>query len=216
MLDFHLDREADVTVAAIPVPVAEARAFGVLDVAADGEIRAFDEKPDEPRRDAGAAGLGAGVDGQLHLLDGAADRGAARRPGGRLEPRLRPQRAAGDGGQAAGVRVRLLEERDPRDARTRARLLARRRHHRRLLAGEHGPRVGQPDLRPVQHALAAPHVHAALAAGEVRVRRVAAHRHGDRFARVRRAASSRAGASTAASCRPGCASTASRTSSRPS
>jgi len=49
MLDFHLDREADVTVAAIPVPVAEARAFGVLNVAEDGEILSFDEKPERPR-----------------------------------------------------------------------------------------------------------------------------------------------------------------------
>ncbi|HWE28246.1 MAG TPA: sugar phosphate nucleotidyltransferase, partial [Polyangia bacterium] len=56
MLDFHLDREADVTVAAIPVPVAEARAFGVLNVAPDGEILSFDEKPERPREMPGRPG----------------------------------------------------------------------------------------------------------------------------------------------------------------
>jgi glucose-1-phosphate adenylyltransferase len=56
MLDFHLDREADVTVAAIPVPVAEARAFGVLNVSADGEILSFDEKPERPREIPGQPG----------------------------------------------------------------------------------------------------------------------------------------------------------------
>jgi glucose-1-phosphate adenylyltransferase len=56
MLDYHLDKEADVTVAAIPVPVAEASAFGILSVSADGEIVAFDEKPDEPREIPGRPG----------------------------------------------------------------------------------------------------------------------------------------------------------------
>jgi glucose-1-phosphate adenylyltransferase len=56
MLDFHLDREADVTVAAIPVPVAAAHAFGVLNVAEDGEILSFDEKPEHPREIPGQPG----------------------------------------------------------------------------------------------------------------------------------------------------------------
>ncbi len=56
MVDFHIDRDADVTVAAIPVPVGEASAFGVLDVGDDGEIRRFDEKPAEPRQIPGRPG----------------------------------------------------------------------------------------------------------------------------------------------------------------
>jgi glucose-1-phosphate adenylyltransferase len=56
MLDYHLDREADVTVAAIPVPVAEASAFGVLAVSEDGEILSFDEKPAHPREIPGRPG----------------------------------------------------------------------------------------------------------------------------------------------------------------
>jgi glucose-1-phosphate adenylyltransferase len=49
MVDFHLDKQADVTVAAIPVPVAEATQFGVLAVDEEGAILAFDEKPARPR-----------------------------------------------------------------------------------------------------------------------------------------------------------------------
>src|SRR5262245_25274658 len=48
MLDFHLTRGADVTVAAIPVPAAEASAFGVIEVNRESEILSFTEKPDEP------------------------------------------------------------------------------------------------------------------------------------------------------------------------
>src|ERR1700760_4541713 len=36
MVDFHLDRQAEVTVAAIPVPVADATQFGVLSVNDEG------------------------------------------------------------------------------------------------------------------------------------------------------------------------------------
>lgn len=48
MIDFHVDNHADVTVAALPVPIAEASAFGIIDARADGRIRGFLEKPAEP------------------------------------------------------------------------------------------------------------------------------------------------------------------------
>lgn len=48
MIAFHLDRDADLTVAAIPVPREEARAFGVIEVDAEGRIVAFHEKPADP------------------------------------------------------------------------------------------------------------------------------------------------------------------------
>jgi glucose-1-phosphate adenylyltransferase len=57
MLDLHLDRGADVTVAAIPVPLAEATAFGVIETAADGEILSFTEKPSAPRPMPGRPGF---------------------------------------------------------------------------------------------------------------------------------------------------------------
>jgi glucose-1-phosphate adenylyltransferase len=48
MLDFHLAREADLTVAAVMVPRREASAFGILHVEGDGRVVNFLEKPAEP------------------------------------------------------------------------------------------------------------------------------------------------------------------------
>jgi glucose-1-phosphate adenylyltransferase len=48
MIDFHCARKADVTVAALPVPRAEATAFGVVGCDAEGRIGSFLEKPAEP------------------------------------------------------------------------------------------------------------------------------------------------------------------------
>ncbi len=48
MVAFHRERNADVTVAALPVPLHEARAFGVIGVDSAGRVREFQEKPAEP------------------------------------------------------------------------------------------------------------------------------------------------------------------------
>jgi glucose-1-phosphate adenylyltransferase len=48
MVAFHLEREADVTVAARPVPLADASEFGVLEVDGDGRVVNFVEKPRVP------------------------------------------------------------------------------------------------------------------------------------------------------------------------
>jgi len=49
MIEFHVAREAGVTIAAIPVEKKFAKDFGVLEVDGDGRIRAFIEKdPDAP------------------------------------------------------------------------------------------------------------------------------------------------------------------------
>ena len=48
MIDFHLACDADVTVAALPVPRAQATAFGVIDCDSSGRIRGFVEKPPQP------------------------------------------------------------------------------------------------------------------------------------------------------------------------
>ena len=45
MLDYHTDNEADLTVAAIPVPRAEASDFGIIEMAPDGRMIGFVEKP---------------------------------------------------------------------------------------------------------------------------------------------------------------------------
>src|SRR5688500_9454943 len=48
MLDFHVEKKADCTVAGIPVPIEHGREYGIIDVAPDGEMRNFLEKPKDP------------------------------------------------------------------------------------------------------------------------------------------------------------------------
>lgn len=48
MLDFHHEKKADCTVAVLPVPIEQGSEFGILDVAADGEVKNFIEKPKNP------------------------------------------------------------------------------------------------------------------------------------------------------------------------
>ncbi|HRD65997.1 MAG TPA: glucose-1-phosphate adenylyltransferase [Candidatus Competibacter sp.] len=48
MVDFHQEREADATVAALPVPIAEASSFGIIDADHAGRISDFKEKPLDP------------------------------------------------------------------------------------------------------------------------------------------------------------------------
>lgn len=49
MLDSHREREADISVATLPVPLSRASCFGVVDVTAGGRITGFQEKPPLPR-----------------------------------------------------------------------------------------------------------------------------------------------------------------------
>ena len=49
MARFHAARDADVTVACVPVPVEKASSFGIMAVGADGVIEEFQEKPAVPR-----------------------------------------------------------------------------------------------------------------------------------------------------------------------
>ena len=49
MADFHQRCDADVTVAAVPVPLHKASSFGVIGTGADGRIEEFEEKPVRPR-----------------------------------------------------------------------------------------------------------------------------------------------------------------------
>jgi glucose-1-phosphate adenylyltransferase len=48
MVEFHKERRADVTIAALPVPLPEASSFGVLAADSEGRINAFQEKPANP------------------------------------------------------------------------------------------------------------------------------------------------------------------------
>ncbi|HEV8339694.1 MAG TPA: glucose-1-phosphate adenylyltransferase, partial [bacterium] len=48
MVAFHLDQRADVTVAALPIPIGEASGFGIIEARADGRMTGFEEKPARP------------------------------------------------------------------------------------------------------------------------------------------------------------------------
>lgn len=47
MMSFHIAHRADVSVAAIPVPLAMASSFGIIEAEGDGRIRNFQEKPSQ-------------------------------------------------------------------------------------------------------------------------------------------------------------------------
>jgi glucose-1-phosphate adenylyltransferase len=48
MAAFHRERQAQITVAAVPVPLEQASSFGIMSTARDGRVRDFREKPQEP------------------------------------------------------------------------------------------------------------------------------------------------------------------------
>ena len=48
MLRFHLERNADATLATIEVPIADRRRFGIVSIDRDDRVIGFDEKPDTP------------------------------------------------------------------------------------------------------------------------------------------------------------------------
>ncbi|WZO98587.1 glucose-1-phosphate adenylyltransferase [Isosphaeraceae bacterium EP7] len=49
MIAFHRENRADLTIACLPVPVSQAREFGVMSVDASGRVTGFLEKPENPR-----------------------------------------------------------------------------------------------------------------------------------------------------------------------
>ena len=56
MLDCHIEKNADLTVACIPVDRDKASQLGVVEVDSDGRIVGFDEKPAEPKEIPGVPG----------------------------------------------------------------------------------------------------------------------------------------------------------------
>jgi glucose-1-phosphate adenylyltransferase len=56
MIDDHMGKRADASVAVIPVPAKEATAFGVLEVDESGRVIKFHEKPEKPKEIPGRPG----------------------------------------------------------------------------------------------------------------------------------------------------------------
>ncbi len=57
MLDYHKSNKADVTIAAMPVPMEEAKRFGIVVTDEDNRITDFQEKPDEPKSNLASMGI---------------------------------------------------------------------------------------------------------------------------------------------------------------
>ena len=57
MLDFHKENEADVTIAAMPVPMEEASRFGIVITDEKNQITEFEEKPANPRSNLASMGI---------------------------------------------------------------------------------------------------------------------------------------------------------------
>lgn len=57
MLDFHKSRNADITIACMPVPWEEASRFGVVVADEEGHIREFEEKPEKPSSNLASMGI---------------------------------------------------------------------------------------------------------------------------------------------------------------
>jgi glucose-1-phosphate adenylyltransferase len=49
MIRFHQEKKAEVTVAALPVPLHAATGFGIIEARRDGRVIGFDEKPKHPK-----------------------------------------------------------------------------------------------------------------------------------------------------------------------
>ena len=57
MLDYHKANNADVTIAALPVPMEEASRFGVVITDENNRITEFEEKPEHPRSNLASMGI---------------------------------------------------------------------------------------------------------------------------------------------------------------
>lgn len=57
MLQAHIDKKADATIAVIGVPKKEASRFGIMNTAEDGRIIEFEEKPEHPKSNLASMGI---------------------------------------------------------------------------------------------------------------------------------------------------------------
>ena len=57
MLDFHKQNDAAVTIAAMPVPMEEAKRFGIVIANSERKITDFEEKPEHPRSNLASMGI---------------------------------------------------------------------------------------------------------------------------------------------------------------
>ena len=167
MLRFHQERGAAATLAAIEEPVADASRFGIVAINEDERVTGFQEKPANPipipgSPDLALASMGVYIfdtDVLVRALE--ADANPAN------QPRLRQRHHSGDDSPVAGLCLPVH-----RREQEGSEVLARHRHARRLLRGQHGSLPRESGLQSVRSGVAAADVSAAGAAGEIRVCRI--------------------------------------------
>ena len=158
MVEYHRAMGADLTVATLRVPRSEARAFGCLHVDASGWVRGFVEKPEDP------PAIPGDPDHTLVSMGNYVFRTGTMLAELRRNAELEDDHAttsAATSSPHAHERVKVaaydfMTQLCPGRERARARLLARRRHDRRVLRGQHGPRLGAPAPQPLQRHVADP------------------------------------------------------------
>ncbi len=57
MLEYHIEKNADITISTITVPIEEASRFGILTYNEEGKVLQFDEKPKHPKSDQASMGI---------------------------------------------------------------------------------------------------------------------------------------------------------------
>ncbi len=67
MIAEHVERNTDITIGCVAVPLAEASAFGVMSIDAESRVVGFDEKPANPQPMPGDPGRRAGQHGHLRV-----------------------------------------------------------------------------------------------------------------------------------------------------
>ena len=183
MLRFHIEKDADATLATIEVPVADGSRFGIVGVDEADRVVGFEEKPARPTPvpgspDVALASMGIYIfkaDVLMRVLASDATRADSQHDFGK---NIIPSLIQG----VLGLLVPVL-----RREQEGVEVLARHRDARRLLRSQHGPVSGEPGVQPLRSGVAAAHLPAAGAAGEVRVcRRRAALRAGARFGHLER------------------------------
>jgi glucose-1-phosphate adenylyltransferase len=169
MLEQHVSHSADLSVACIDVPIAEASGFGVMHTDEQRRIVNFVEKPKDPpcipgRPDRSLASMGVYVFNAEFLYE-------------QLIRDHDDPRSSHDFGKDViphcVPRYRLFAH-DFADScvgmdDSAIPVLARRRHHRRLLGGQHGADQGHARTQPLRRRLADLDPPGTVAAGQVRL-----------------------------------------------
>lgn len=57
MLNYHISKSADATIAVLTVPMEEASRFGIMNTDSDGRITEFEEKPKQPKSNKASMGI---------------------------------------------------------------------------------------------------------------------------------------------------------------